>query len=827
MSARRAVAVWTLALLVTAGAIFLVATSDHEESPLLTGALAISVGLAFIGAGLLAAAQRPENATGNLMILVGFSWFIGALTEANQSLPFTIGLALGSLNFGFFAWLVLAFPSGRLERTVDRALVAATFLLVAVAQPAHLLFEDHREGCPECPANALLVAENDTAGEAIEVVFLLSSLVVIVAIAGVLVVRWRAATKPLRRALTPVFLAAGFTILVIAASLVLEGVTGAGGVFNWLILAALLTVPLAFLLGLLRARLARSAVGRLVVELGNVHGPGELRESLARALRDPSLEVAYSLNDDTWIDAEGGRIELPAPGSRRSATLVEHEGRPVAALLHDPSIRDDAELIEAVSAAAALSLQNERRLQALAASERRTRALLEAMPDNMFRVARDGSYRDANIKDERYLPVPAAALSQKRVQDVLPQPVAELIMGAVERALATGDVQTVEYRMQRPLGLRDSEARIVASGEDEAVIIVRDVTERRRQEQELRRLYAELEARHAELERERDFLRAVANTTPSLLSVIDHEGQIVRFNRAAEQTSGRRDDEQTRGRKFWDVFVAAEECDDFARRIHETGVEHENTLVTTSGERRSIAWWSTPIEDEEGRERYLLCAVDVTERKRQEEELRSSRARIVEAADLARRRLERNLHDGAQQRLVSLSISLRLAESRIATDPNGAQRLLGAAREELARALDELRELARGIHPAVLTDRGLAAALETLVARSPVPVELETPAEPLPEPVEAAAYYVVSEALANVAKYAQASEVTVRVARRNGRAIVEVCDDGVGGADPARGSGLRGLADRIAALDGTLDVASAAGEGTRITAEIPAADAAG
>ena len=204
------------------------------------------------------------------------------------------------------------------------------------------------------------------------------------------------------------------------------------------------------------------------------------------------------------------------------------------------------------------------------------------------------------------------------------------------------------------------------------------------------------------------------------------------------------------------------------------------------------------------------------------EELRASRARIVEAGTAERRRLERNLHDGAQQRLVALSLSMRLAQSKLRKDPDAAEQLLGSAQEELTRALEELRELARGIHPAVLSDRGLRPALESLAGRSPVPVELQgTPHERLPAAVEAAAYFVVAEALTNVVKYANASHAQVCVSRSNGHAVVEVADDGVGGADPGRGSGLRGLADRVSALDGTLELRSPEGAGTLLRAEIP------
>jgi signal transduction histidine kinase len=184
--------------------------------------------------------------------------------------------------------------------------------------------------------------------------------------------------------------------------------------------------------------------------------------------------------------------------------------------------------------------------------------------------------------------------------------------------------------------------------------------------------------------------------------------------------------------------------------------------------------------------------------------------------------LERNLHDGAQQRLVSLSLSLRLAQARLKTDAHAADEILSGASIELALALEELRELARGIHPAVLTDRGLGPALESLADRTPLPIIFEElPEDRLPAPIEAAAFYVVSEALANVSKYAQASCVNVRVAQENGYAIVEVTDDGVGGADPTGGSGLRGLSDRVAALEGRLAIVSPPGAGTRVRAEIP------
>jgi signal transduction histidine kinase len=237
------------------------------------------------------------------------------------------------------------------------------------------------------------------------------------------------------------------------------------------------------------------------------------------------------------------------------------------------------------------------------------------------------------------------------------------------------------------------------------------------------------------------------------------------------------------------------------------------------------AWWAAftstlvmPFAFLGGLLRSHVTKLDA-ELRESHEELRASRARIVAAGDAERRRLERDLHDGAQARLVALAVLLRTARTR--ADGELAT-MLDRALEELQTSLSELRELARGIHPAVLTDRGLEPALQALASRAPVPVTVDADSDDrLPGPVESAAYFVVSEALTNVAKYARATQATVAVRRENGQVVVEVTDDGVGGADAAQGSGLRGLADRVAALDGTLSFESPAGEGTRVHAQIP------
>jgi signal transduction histidine kinase len=204
------------------------------------------------------------------------------------------------------------------------------------------------------------------------------------------------------------------------------------------------------------------------------------------------------------------------------------------------------------------------------------------------------------------------------------------------------------------------------------------------------------------------------------------------------------------------------------------------------------------------------------------EELRASRHRIVEAGYAERRRVERDLHDGAQQRLMALTMNLRLARDRLDADPGATAELLDEAMDELAAATAELRELARGIHPVLLSERGLGAALGGLADRAPVPVEIvATPEERLPPAVEMATYFVVAEALTNVARYAEADVASVRVARLDGVLEVEIADDGVGGADMAAGTGLRGLEDRVAALDGRFTVKSRAGQGTTVEARIP------
>jgi signal transduction histidine kinase len=556
------VAVATAALVAGVAVSAAVFTSDSADHAVRTGALTLVIGLSWVGAGLVALHRRPENRTGLIMVATGFLWFLAQLGYADNHRLNTVGTATELLFILGFAYLLLSFPDGRLHSRFERVLMGIGFIVGAVLQLAWILFD----GDPE---NLLAVTDSPDAEMAIENVQRALGAAVSVATAIVVVRRWRRASAPLRRAAEPVLWAGAASFVALAVSAVNDIVDQPLGDVEWLWWLVFATVPFAFLAGLLRVQMARSAVAQLVLELGQAPEPGHVRDALARALGDPELRLAYWVPERKgFVDAAGRPVELSA-----DATVVERGGRRIAALEHDPALAEQQELLESVGAAAALALENER-------------------------------------------------------------------------------------------------------------------------------LNAELRAR---------------------------------------------------------------------------------------------------LED-----------------------LRASRARIVEAAEAERRRVERNLHDGAQQRLVSIAMQLGLMERKLKTDPEAAKPILHEAREDLAIALQELRELSQGIHPSLLTERGLEAALGELPLRTPVPLELEFSIEErLPAQVEAAAYYVVSEALANVTKYAQATAVRVRVDRVDGKAVVEVADDGVGGADSSRGSGLSGLTDRVEALGGRLALVSPVGRGTIVRAEIP------
>jgi signal transduction histidine kinase len=555
------------------GVVALIPEEARLDPPSIAAVLA--VGWCFVATGLIAWERRPENVIGRIMVLTGFAVFAGRLHWSTEPAAFTLGILLESAYLLGVGYVLLAFPSGRLHSRLERAILALAVIVVGPLQLAWMaLGMGDEQGCA-CPANLVELTSAPQLSEAIVRFQQVLGGLLTLATVWVLVRRWRGASPALRFAIAPVLWSGTLAFGLVAVRLVNDLLDEpAGGWLDWFSELAAATVALAFLAGLLRTRLARGGVARLVVDLDESAGEGGLRDALARALRDPTLEIAYWLpGRGTYADAAGHPVRLP-DRQERTVTVVERDGRRIAALVHDRAT-EDPELVRSVSAAAALALDNQR-------------------------------------------------------------------------------------------------------------------------------LQAELRARL--------------------------------------------------------------------------------------------------------------------------DELTASRGRIVQAAQEERRRIERNLHDGTQQRLVSLAMTLGLADARLATEPAAARPIVREARRALADTLDELRELSQGIHPGLLTERGLAPALEELGYRAGLPLHLEVSlGERLSEDVEAAVYFLVSEALANVAKHARATGVTVTVRRDGAVVAVEIRDDGVGGADGARGSGLRGLADRVEALGGRLDVESPSGGGTAIRAQIPCA----
>ena len=464
-------------------------------------------------------------------------------------------------------------------------------------------------------------------------------------------------------------------------------------------------------------------------------------------------------------------------------------------------------------------------LAALPGSEDRLSALMESSPLAIKEVDLESRVIVWNRTAERIFGWTREEMLGRSGAPMVPpskQVEHEELVARVSRGEAYTGYQTVRRRkdgtlfevMMAAAPVQDATGRMVSH-----VVVYNDISESKQQEERL---------------------QALIDSSPLALVEFGLDTRIRLWNPAAERIFGwSREEILGRGGLPMAPPSKRAESEELFARVHagESLNDYETVRQRKDGTLVDVSIAAAPIRDGSGQVLGNMVAyTDITERKLQEaevhrlnaelharlEELAASRARIVTAGDVERRRLERNLHDGAQQRLVTLSLSLRLALAKLDSDPAAARAALAEACDELALALDELRELARGLHPAVLSDRGLRAAVEMLAGRAPIPVEIaDIPDGRLPEPVEAAAYYLIAEALTNVTKYAQASTVRVRVAASDASVVIEVSDDGVGGADPAAGSGLRGLADRVEALGGSLEVVSPAGAGTSLRAEIP------
>ena len=822
MSRGRLVAAVALGALLYASAVVLLITGDHEN-PGLVVVIAVFAGLSFTIAGAFAAATRPENRTGAQMLTVGLLWSLGALQAADSAWPFTIGYLLSGLSFVAFAHLILSYPTGHMRPGDGRlvwgvlGIVLAGPLLVALLDPTPI------PTCDDCPRNAILAVDSPAAARAAGIVLALGAAALGAVFIVRLVSRYHEATPPLRRVIGPVYL---FTLVslvgLVASGLVATISVAAGFVVELAALASLALMPVAFVAGVLRTRMARAGIADLAIAIGN---GTPLRDALADALGDPSLQLAYwSPERERWVDEEGRTLSDPIARGAHAATFVEQGGRRVAALIHDRTLTEQRGLVDAVAATVSIAFEKERLQAEVRAQYRFLETIINTVPSLLSVVDTQGRFRNFNraveiasglddrerIDGAYFWDVFISQEEREAMIERFHQAAPDFLEAEYENGFrdATGQERVIAWRTAPLVDESGNVVRIVAGGID--------ITDRKHRE--------------VDLQRQRDFANTVADTIPSYIVITDREGRIVPngANRAFCDAFGRRIDELA-GVSILDLV---DPVDEIPARIAITGaangiaqLERETAWIGRDGRQLTVAWTATPILDQRGTARVLVSGMDVSERKRQEEEVRASRSRIVAATDAARRRLERNLHDGAQQRLAALSLSLRLAESRLPTDPAQAAELLTAARDELARALDELRELARGLHPNVLTDRGLGPALESLVLRSPFPVDVEVPGERLAPAIEAAAYYVAAEALANVAKYAHAASAGVHIAEddERGEIVVEVMDDGIGGADPSRGSGLKGLEDRVAALDGTLEVESPPGAGTRIRARIPTA----
>jgi signal transduction histidine kinase len=585
-------------------------------------AITVSTLPVFCLAGLVASIRRPDSWIGPLMILYAFAGYARDFGSSSHLTLFMLGAWATTMPIAVVAHLVLTYPTGRGSSFVERAVILALYGNCLLEGLVDTGYEGlYRISVPRgilivsaWTVAALLVRQllNSNSARQISMLSVLASSAFVTGLIvaydvldfvrlgnlaesrvhraltisrsalalialGLVVYRFAKASRPTRRSLVPTWISAAVLALITVGSWSVFGHPSEvqiGHITRWTSISAGL-IPLAYLWGLLRMHLVRGTVGRLLIQLGGAPAGGVLRDALARTLRDPSLELAFWLpGSRTYVDSLGRPVALPPQGSGRAVTVLERQGEPLAALVHDPALANERDVVEAAAAAAGLALENER-------------------------------------------------------------------------------------------------------------------------------LHAEVRA--------------------------------------------------------------------------------------------------------------------------QLDEVRASRARIVAAGDQARRKVERDLHDGAQQRLVTVSLALRVAQEQLGAAPEPVvAATLAEADAELKLALGELRELARGIHPAILTEEGLGPALQSLAERSTLRARiLASPAGRLPPPVEATAYFVVAEALSNAAKYSGASVVTIDVVQADGRLIVNVADDGVGGAIPTTGSGLRGLADRVATLDGRLEVDSPSEGGTRVIAEIP------
>ncbi|MGN6378054.1 MAG: PAS domain-containing sensor histidine kinase [Gaiellales bacterium] len=822
----------------------------------------VLVGWSYIGAGLMAWHSRPQNQFGLLLAGVGFAWFASMLSNSPNSLLYTAGASVTTLFYAVLTHALLAYPGGTIPTRGARLVVIASYVVTVGGTLAILPFfkpSDFRTGSTSAD-NLLLVAHHPDLVRAITTVDALLSIGLAACVLVIMVQRWKAATQAARRVLAPVLATTSVALVVNAVSLAVGVVVGIG---EWIFLVAavgFLAIPWAFLLGILRTRFVRpGAVAELVVRMGSGR-PERVRDGLRWALGDPALDVLYWVPArGCYVDIEGRPCELPA---NRACTVVERTGQRVAAIVHDPIIEEEAGLTEQAVGAAGLALDNAQlqaelraRLQELRASEQRIRAVLETLSLIAISMSADGTIIFANPFFCELMGWQRDEVLGRDWPDTFNDGNREFV-----RRMQVGNVRDHETSLLRT---RDGRQRLIAwsttliSDADGRIVgatsIGEDITDRTRALAELQQVAHEQAA-----------LRRVATvvaggTAPeAVFEAVTAEVGPLLGAQSARLVRHVADEEAVQVVGNWqlegfEVYAVGDRMplqhsivlrhllstrepfrvdslEGFTGPVAERGRQagaraSVGAPVIVGGEMWGALIVSAAEPLAAGTEQRLLQFTELVgaalANADAREQLAASRARLVAASDNARSRLERNLHDGAQQRLVSLSLALRLVRDRVATDPEGAGRMLDAASDELAQALGDLRELARGIHPAVLADHGLRPALEMLADRSSAVVTVSAPDRRLPAGVEAALYFVTSEALANIEKHAAADAVDVRVTVAETSATAEISDNGRGGADPAAGSGLRGLADRVEALGGRLEVKSAPGAGTTVRAEVP------
>jgi PAS domain S-box-containing protein len=581
---------------------------------------------------------------------------------------------------------------------------------------------------------------------------------------------------------------------------------------------------------------------------------GELRHVAGAAVDDALARRVCDSGEPAW---EGDTVCFPLAGA---GAFRFRAGPP-----------DDAVLAATASLGARIGhwLEARRAEQARHESDARRHAMFDAATDAIITMDAAGIVTEVNPVAERMFGYTAAEMVGRELAElVIPPALREAHRHGVERYVATGESTMVGHPVDLPAMRADGSefpveiaiTRPLLPGPPQFTGYVRDVTARKHDEEALRSLAAEQAALRrvaTEVAREADQERVFAAVTEEVGRLLGAAAaNLVRFEAGGTGVvagAWSRADvaavpEGTRVELDGPSLVARilrsgrpERMDSY-QGVPGAAAEMARGFGFRSGlgapiELGGQLWGAVTVSTVEaspfppGCEQRIANFAELVSvalaNAAAREELAASRARIVEAGDAERRRLERNLHDGAQQRLVALALTLRLAERKLTAGDEQGLEMLQRASAELTEALEELRELARGIHPAVLTERGLVPALEMLAGRASLPVELSAAlANRLPQPVEAATYYVVAEALTNASKHARASTARVTVSHANGHAVVEVADDGVGGADAREGSGLRGLSDRIEALGGTLRVESPPGAGTTLRAFIPCASAA-